>query len=278
MSIWATPFVVLIAEADEPRASRDRTGQEVTMSLPEITSREQWLDARRELLAREKEHTRQRDALNADRRRMPMVAIEKDYTFEGPAGRVGLLDMFDGRSQLILQHIMFGPDWDDACPGCSAGLDEMASGVFRHLQARDTTFVGVSRAPFAKLAANQARKGWDFAWYSSFGSDFNYDYQVTLDEAVAPVEYNYRTRAEHVQAGSDDGELGKQSTELPGVSCFLRDGDRVFHTYSTFARGTDQLGSSYSLLDLTALGRQEEWEEPKGRVSRPHGADPSFTD
>ena len=101
---------------------------------------------------------------------------------------------------------------------------------------------------------------------------------MTLDEAVAPVEYNYRTRDEHVRAGSDDGELGKQSAELAGVSCFLRDGDRVFHTYSTFARGTDQLGSSYTLLDLTALGRMEDWEEPKGRVSRPHGADPSFTD
>jgi predicted dithiol-disulfide oxidoreductase (DUF899 family) len=248
------------------------------VSLPEVTSREQWLVARKELLAREKELTRQRDALNADRRRMPMVAIGKDYAFEGPAGSVGLLDMFDGCSQLVLQHIMFDPDWDEACPGCSAGLDELAPGLLRHLRSRDTAFTGVSRAPFAKLAAFQARKGWEFAWYSSLGSDFNYDFHATVDEAVAPVEYNYRTRAEHVQAGSADGELGQQSAELPGVSCFLRDGDRVFHTYSTYARGTDQLGSSYTLLDLTALGRQEDWEEPKGRAPRLHGADPTFTD
>jgi predicted dithiol-disulfide oxidoreductase (DUF899 family) len=248
------------------------------VSLPEVTSREQWLVARKELLAREKELTRQRDALNADRRRMPMVAIDQDYAFEGPAGRAGLLDMFVGCRQLILQHVMFDPGWDEACPGCSAGLDELAPGLLTHLRSRDTAFAGVSRAPFAKLAAFQARKGWEFAWYSSFGSDFNYDFHATVDEAVAPVEYNYRTRDEHAQAGSADGELGKQSAELPGVSCFLRDGDSVFHTYSTYARGTDQLGSSYSLLDLTALGRQEEWEEPKGRVSRPHGADPTFTD
>jgi predicted dithiol-disulfide oxidoreductase (DUF899 family) len=248
------------------------------MSLPDVVSREQWLEARLRLLAEEKELTRRRDALNADRRRMPMVAVDKDYVFEGPAGPAGLLDMFDGCSQLVLQHIMFDPDWDAACSGCSAGLDEMAPALLRHLRSRDTAFAGVSRAPFAKLATCQARAGWEFAWYSSHRSDFNYDFHVTLDEAVAPVEYNYRTRDEHVRAGSDDGVLGKQSAELAGVSCFLRDGDRVFHTYSTFARGTDQLGSSYTLLDLTALGRMEDWEEPKGRVSRPHGADPSFTD
>src|SRR6266478_8956279 len=120
---------------------------------PEVTSREQWLVARKELLAREKEFTRQRDALNADRRRMPMVAIDKDYAFEGSAGRVGLLDMFDGCSQLILQHVMFDPSWDEACPGCSAGFDELAPGLLRHLRTRDTAFAGVSRAPFPKLAA-----------------------------------------------------------------------------------------------------------------------------
>jgi predicted dithiol-disulfide oxidoreductase (DUF899 family) len=248
------------------------------VSLPEVTSREEWLVARKELLAREKEQTRRQDALNADRRRLPMVAVDKDYAFEGPAGQASLLEMFDGCGQLILQHIMFGPDWDEACPGCSAGLDELAAGTLRHLRSRDTAFVGVSRAPYAKLAASQARKGWDFAWYSSFGGDFNYDFGATVDEAVAPVVYNYRTKAEHVQAGSETAELGAESTEEPGVSCFLRDGNNIFHTYSTFARGTDQLGSAYSLLDLTALGRHEDWEEPKGRVSHPHGADPTFTD
>lgn len=240
------------------------------MSLPEIVSREQWLVARRELLAREKENTRQRDALNADRRRLPMVAVDKDYTFEGPDGSVRLLDLFDGCSQLILQHVMFGPDWDEVCGGCAAGFDEMAPGMLKHLRSRDTAFVGVSRAPFAKIAATKKDRGWTFGWYSSFGSDFNYDYQATLDESVAPVEYNYRD--------SGNGDMGKEPTEVPGVSCFLRDGDDIFHTYSTFARGTDQLGSSYSFLDLTALGRSEDWEEPKGRVSKPHGADPTFSD
>ena len=127
------------------------------MSLPDVVSREQWLEARLRLLAEEKELTRRRDALNADRRRMPMVAVDKDYVFEGPAGPAGLLDMFDGCSQLVLQHIMFDPDWDAACSGCSAGLDEMAPALLRHLRSRDTAFAGVSRAPFAKLAACQAR-------------------------------------------------------------------------------------------------------------------------
>lgn len=236
------------------------------MSLPEITSREEWLAARTALLAKEKELTRARDALNAERRRLPMVAVEQDYTFEGPDGRVTLLDLFEGRGQLVLQHIMFGPDWDAVCPGCTASLDELSPGVLRHLHSRDTTFVGVSRAPYPKLAATRAAKGWDFPWYSSFGTEFNHDYQATLDDGVRPAVYNYRP--------VDGGE----SSEVPGVSCFLRDGDRVFHTYSTYARGTDTLGSSYTWLDLTALGRHEEWEEPKGRVEKPHGADPTFTD
>ena len=247
------------------------------MSLPEVTSREQWLVARKELLVREKELTRQRDALTADRRRLPMVRIEKDYVFEGPAGRAGLLDMFEGCSQLILQHVMFDPGWDDACPGCSAGFDEMAPGLLVHLRSRDTAFAGVSRAPLAKLAACQARKGWEFAWFSSAGSDFNYDFHVTADEAVAPVEYNYRTRAQEMQLDADAAELGKTPAELPGVSCFLRDGDSIFHTYSTYARGSDPTIGAYALLDLTALGRHEDWEEPKGRVARPHPADPTFT-
>ena len=231
------------------------------MALPDVVSREQWLDARVRLLAEEKEFTRRRDALNADRRRLPMVAIDKDYAFDGPSGQVGLLDLFDGCTQLVLQHVMFDPNWDAACDGCTAGLDETAPGVLQHMRSRDTAFAAVSRAPLAKLAAFKAKKAWDFPWFSSYGSDFNYDFQVTLNGGG---EYNYR--------------VIDSSGELPGVSCFLRDGDSVFHTYSTFARGTDQLGNSYSWLDLTALGRQEDWEEPKGRVSKPHGADPTFTD
>jgi predicted dithiol-disulfide oxidoreductase (DUF899 family) len=239
------------------------------MSLPEITSREQWLIARKELLIREKEMTRQRDALSADRRRLPMVEIAKDYKFEGPSGTASLAEMFAGRSQLIVQHVMFSPTWDNPCPGCTAALDELAPGLLRHLESRDTTFAGVSRAPQAKLAAAKAARGWEFDWYSSDGSDFNYDFQVTLDPARPPVVYNY-------QPLQDADEPLTESTEVAGMSCFLRDGDRVFHTYSTFARGTDQIGNAYTLLDLTALGRSEAWEEPRGRVPDPHGADPSF--
>jgi predicted dithiol-disulfide oxidoreductase (DUF899 family) len=241
------------------------------MSLPEVTLREQWLVARGELLAKEKEHTRRRDALNAQRRRLPMVAVTEDYTFHGPGGRARLLDLFDGHGQLVVQHVMFDPEWDDVCAGCAAGFDEMADGVPAHLRSRDTAFAAVSRAPYAKLADCRVRRGWGFAWYSSFGSDFNYDYHVTLDESVAPVEYNYRNTAD------TDLTLGERSTEVSGVSCFVRDGDSVFHTYSTYARGTDQLVSAYQLLDLTALGRHEDWEEPKGRAAHPHGADPTFT-
>jgi predicted dithiol-disulfide oxidoreductase (DUF899 family) len=242
------------------------------VSLPEIVTREEWLAARKELLAREKELTRQRDALNADRRRLPMVEISKTYTFEGPQGSVTLDDLFVGCDQLIIQHVMFDPSWDAACPGCSAGFEELGPGLFGHLRSRDTAFAGVSRAPFAMLAEFQQLRGWEFGWYSSYGSDFNYDFHATLDESVAPVMYNYRTPAE----AGDDPATG--SAEVPGLSCFLRDGGRVFHTYSTFARGTDQIGNSYTLLDLTAFGRSEAWEEPKGRVAHPHGADPSFTD
>jgi len=242
------------------------------VTLPDITTRAEWLVARKELLAREKELTRQRDALNADRRRLPMVKISKTYTFDGPQGPVTLADLFDGCPQLIIQHVMFDPSWDAACPGCSAGLDELAPGVLSHLRSRDTAFAAVSRAPFSKLAAVQQAHGWEFGWYSSHGSDFNYDFHATLDESVAPVMYNYRTPAESGE------EADARSQEVPGLSCFLRDGKRIFHTYSTFARGTDQIGNAYTLLDLTAFGRSEDWEEPKGRVAKPHGADPTFTD
>jgi predicted dithiol-disulfide oxidoreductase (DUF899 family) len=241
------------------------------MSLPDITTREQWLIARNELLIREKELTRQRDALNADRRRLPMVEIDKDYTFDGPDGTVGLAAMFAGRSQLIIQHVMFDPSWDNPCPGCTAALDEVAPGLLKHLGSRDTAFAGVSRAPQAKLGAAKAARGWVLDWYSSFGSDFNYDFQVTLDPARPPVVYNYQS------LDAADEPL-TESTEVGGMSCFLRDGDRIFHTYSTFARGTDQVGNAYTLLDLTAFGRSEGWEEPKGRVTKPHGADPTFSD
>jgi predicted dithiol-disulfide oxidoreductase (DUF899 family) len=239
------------------------------MSLPDVVSREQWLDARRRLLTREKEFGRQRDALNADRRRLPMVRIDREYTFEGPDGPVTLADLFGDRRQLIIQHVMLGPDWEQPCPGCSASIDGLAQGVLDQLGSRETTFVLVSRAPYDKIAAMAKERGWSVPWYSSYGTDFNYDYQVTLDGSRGQLEYNYRP---------EPGLLGGgQSTEMPGFSCFLREGGEVFHTYSTFARGADALVGAYSLLDLTALGRQEDWEEPKGRVTPIRGGDPTFT-
>jgi predicted dithiol-disulfide oxidoreductase (DUF899 family) len=250
---------------------------EIEMSLPQVVSREEWLVARKELLAKEKELTRQRDALNAERRMLPMVEIVKDYVFTGPDGEASLLDLFEGRLQLIVRHFMFDPSWDDGCPSCSAGADEISDGLLEHLHARDTTLVVVSRAPLEKLEAYKARKGWTFPWYSSYGSDFNYDFHVTLDESVAPLEYNYRNKAEHEQAGTSGYLEGEQPIEEPGQSCFLRDGDRVFHTYSSYARGAEMTGGSYYDLDLTALGRQEDWEEPKGRAGSARGAIPDFS-
>ncbi len=249
------------------------------MSLPQIATRDEWLAARRALLVKEKELTRRRDALNAERRMLPMVKIDKDYVFEGPAGRVSLLDLFAGRRQLIVGHFMFEPSQDDGCPSCSAGADEMSPGLLAHLHARDTSLVYVSRAPLAKIEDYKARRGWTFPWYSSYGSDFNYDFHVTLDERVAPVEYNYRSAEEHAEHGATFfTDPDQQPFEMPGTSYFLRDGDRVFHTYSTFARGAEQTGGSYYFLDLTALGRQEDWEEPKGRAVSARGASPDFLD
>jgi predicted dithiol-disulfide oxidoreductase (DUF899 family) len=243
------------------------------MSLPEIASRDEWLTARKQLLLREKELTRLNDALNADRRRLPMVRVAKPYTFTGPAGEVGLLDMFEGRRQLIVQHFMFDPSWEDGCSSCTAAVDEISAGALDHLHARETSFALVSRAPFAKLDAYRARKGWTVPWYSSHGGDFNYDFHVTADESVAPLLINYRPKAEL----SPTMAAAEQPMELPGISCFLRDGGSVFHTNSTFARGTEFVAGAYTFLDLTALGRQEDWEEPKGRAANVHGADPDFS-
>ena len=247
------------------------------MSLPQVVSRDEWLVARKKLLAEEKAMTRARDALSTKRRELPMVKIDKDYMFEGPHGTASLLDLFDGRRQLIVQHFMFDPRWEDGCPSCSAAADEFSDGLLEHLHTRDTTFAAVSRAPIDKIERYKARKGWTFPWYSSYGSDFNYDFHVTMDETVAPIEYNYRTKTEHEQAGTSYYFEGQQPIEEPGFSCFLRDGDDIFHTYSMYGRGAEWLGGSYAFLDLTALGRQEEWEEPKGRAADPRGAVPDFS-
>lgn len=236
------------------------------MGLPDVVSLDEWLAARKELLAKEKEATRSRDALNAQRRMLPMVEIEKDYVFEGPDGRATLLDLFEGRRQLMVDHFMFDPSWEDGCPSCSGRVDQY--GNLAHLHARDTTMAVVSRAPLTKLERYKAGQGWTFPWYSSYGSDFNYDFHVTLDESVAPVEYNYRTKAELEQLGAHD-----LKGELHGTSVFLRDGDRVFHTYSTYGRGTEQVGGTHYYLDMTPLGRQEDWEEPRGRSTGAPRAD-----
>jgi len=245
------------------------------MSLPRIASRDEWLAVRKELLDHEKELTRRRDALNIERRELPMVEIEKDYRFDGPDGDVGLIDLFDGRAQLIIYHFMFDPDWEEGCPSCTAGTDELSPGFFEHLRVRDTSYAMVSRAPLPKLEAWKAKRGWDIPWFSSFGSDFNFDFGVTIDESAGFDTYNYRTKAEFEAMGSDFFEFD-QPFEMPGRSCFLQVDGRVFHTYSQFARGLESTGGSYYFLDLTALGRQEEWEEPKGRSDSVRSARPDF--
>lgn len=236
-------------------------------NLPAVVSREQWLVARKQLLAAEKQATRARDRLNADRRRLPMVRVDKPYTFDGPDGTVGLADLFEGRPQLVVHHFMFGPDRDEGGPSCSAAADQI--GNVRQLHVRDTTLVAVSRAPYPKLAAYRDRMGWTFPWFSSYRSDFNYDFHTTLDDRVAPVLLEFRTEAE-LAANDTPWTAAMRGTEMPGLSAFLRVGAEVFHTYSTYGRGLEEFHNGYPYLDLTVLGRQEEWEEPHGR-SEPRG-------
>jgi predicted dithiol-disulfide oxidoreductase (DUF899 family) len=228
------------------------------MVFPERVSREEWLEERLRLLTAEKEETRRRDALNTKRRQLPMVRIEKDYIFGSPGGPVPFAELFGGCRQLIVQHIMFGPGWPAPCPQCQNAVGELSDGLLAHLRGRDTAFALVSRAPLDELEAFRASQGWTVPWYSSHGSDFNYDFQVTLDRDAGQLHYNYRPQPELLG--------GDQTTEMPGHSCFLREGDDVFHTYSTFGRGNENTPSLYTLLDLTALGRQEAWEEPKDRA------------
>jgi predicted dithiol-disulfide oxidoreductase (DUF899 family) len=235
-----------------------------TVPHPPIASREEWLRARKALLEHEKALTRERDRVNAERRRLPMVKIEKDYVFEGPEGRLSLKDLFDGKRQLVVYHFMFDPNWEKGCSGCTGYVD--AIGDLSMLDELDTRFVLISRAPLAKLDAYKAERGWDRPWYSSFGSDFNYDFHVTNDAAVAPVEYNYRSEAEAKAAKIPNALSGEEH----GLSVFFRLGDDVFHTYSTYARGTESLTDSYQLLDTTPYGRQQEFEDsPAGWPQKP---------
>jgi predicted dithiol-disulfide oxidoreductase (DUF899 family) len=223
------------------------------MNRPRIVNREEWLAARRELLVKEKEASHHRDALSADRRALPMVRLEKEYVFDGPDGRQTLRDLFNGRTQLIIYHFMFDPQWEEGCKSCSHFMDN-AAGSIEHLPARNTSFAVVSRAPLHKLEAFKQRMGWSCTWVSSGDNDFNHDFGVTIDPERPPYEYNY-TSAKTLLA---KGKVWFPKGELPGLSVFLRDDDRVFHTYSAYQRGLDLLLNTYNFLDLTPLGRQEE--------------------
>ncbi len=251
-----------------------QTPQEASR-LPRVVSHDEWLAARKELLVREKELFTETDALNADRRRLPMVRIDKEYRFVGPKGGIGFPDLFDGHRQLIVQHFMFDPSSEHGCGSCTAMAEVMGHGVLGQLHKRDTAFAAVSRAPYPKLQATQHTKGWTFPWYSSFGTDFNYDFHVSLDPAVQPASYNFRNSDELVASGAE--WMIDYVGEQPGVSAFLRNGDDIFHTYSTFGRGVEVMMAGYRLLDITALGRQEDWERPIGRAFVARPADPSFS-
>ena len=211
-------------------------------------SRDQWIEERRALLAREKEFTRLRDQLSRQRRELPWVRVDKDYVFEGANGKQTLSELFAGRQQLIVYHLMFDPSWEEACSRCSFWADNF-NGVLVHLNQRDVTLVAISRAPFAKLAAFQKRMGWSFDWVSSCGNDFNRDYHVsfTPDELEhGEIIYNY-------------APVKTSMTERPGISVFYKDqAGRIFHTYSCYSRGLDMLNVAYHYLDLTPKGRDEE--------------------
>ena len=231
------------------------------MDTPRVVSPDEWLAARKELLAREKEASRAKDVLDAARRALPMVEIGKNYVFAGPKGQASLAGLFGGRRQLIVYHFMWRhedsgfPGEDQGCPTCSVVADNI--GDLSHLHACDTTLVLVSRAPQASIERFRQRMGWPVPWYSSLGSDFNYDFHVSFDEDIAPMEYNYKDKATlerdlpYIRSGGD----------AHGVSVFLRDGDRVFHTYSAYSRGVDSLLGTYRYLDLTPLGRQKHVRE-----------------
>ncbi len=216
------------------------------MSTP-IVSREQWTVARKALLAKEKAFTREREALAAERRKLPMVKVDKPYLFEDATGKHTLAELFEGKAQLIVYHFMLEPGWKEGCRGCSYVSDHF-DGALAHLAQRDTAFVAVSRAPLAEIEAFQKRMGWKFRWLSSEGSDFNYDFGASFrleDVGNEKVSVNY--------AGPP-----KDDSPVPGLSAFLAQGGQVFHTYSTYRRGLDQLLNTYNLLDLTPLGRHEE--------------------
>ena len=213
------------------------------MTTHPVVSHEEWIKASQALLAKEKAFTQQREAMARERRALPWERVEKEYVFEAPEGRVTLADLFAGRGQLIVQHFMFAPDWNEGCPGCSYWSDNF-NGIDGHLAARDTSFVVVSRGPIDRLEAYRKRMGWTFRWVSSAGNDFNFDYGVSFAPDEAAPAYNFGTMKPH-------GE------ENPGVSAFRREDGAIYRTYSTYARGLDLLNGTYHLLDITSKGRDE---------------------
>jgi predicted dithiol-disulfide oxidoreductase (DUF899 family) len=240
---------------------------------PKTASHAEWIEARKNLLAKEKEFTRQRDELSRLRRELPWERVDKQYEFEGPSGKVTLSELFDGRSQLVVYHFMFGPGWAEGCPSCSFISDHF-DGMAIHLANRDVTLVVISRAPIAEIDAFKKRMGWRFRWFSSAGSDFNYDYQVSAtpgERAKGKVYYNY----EMVEFPSE---------ERPGLSVFYKDPGGIFHTYSTYARGLDILVGAYNFLDLVPKGRDEAglkfsmaWVRHHDKYSEGYFVDPNAT-
>ena len=218
------------------------------MTKPKIVSEKEWLEARKSLLAKEKNLTRLHDQLAAERRQLPWMRVEKNYTFDAPHGKVSLADLFGPHSQLFVYHFMFGPDWKEGCPSCSYVCDHL-NGAVPHLAARDVSLVMVSRAPLPKIEAFKKRLGWRFPWVSSHSNDFNHDYGVyfpTQEKAHGNVNYNYKMQE-------------FPSDEAPGASIFYKDKDgKIFHTYSTYGRGLDQFVTTYTLLDLVPKGRDED--------------------
>ena len=231
-----------------------------SIGLPPVVSRDVWLVERKALLAREKELTRLRDAVNAARRKLPMVKIEKRYVFTGSNGAVDFADLFEGRRQLFVHHFMWFEDRQTFCMGCTGAAHHTFNNpkLREVLAGRDVTFVAISRAPWESIDAYRKENGWTFPWYSSHGGDFNYDFHATLDESKAPLAYNYRDKTELLAAGFPAESLKE---DWPANSVFLRDGQDVYHTYSAYARGLDSLHAPDAFLDLTPYGRQEAWED-----------------
>jgi predicted dithiol-disulfide oxidoreductase (DUF899 family) len=231
---------------------------------PPMVSPDQWLSDRLKLLELEKALTRETDRVNALRRRLPMTLVDASYVFEGEEGERTLLELFEGQRQLIIYHFMYGPDWTAACPGCTSFIDAM--GDMSVIGKKDARLVIVSRAPLEMLTRFKKEKGWTLPWYSSGRCRFNHDFKVTLDPADGPVSYNYATG----EALSEGLRSLTESTEVPGISVFFRLEQRVYHTYSTFARGAEGLTDAVRLLDLAPYGRQEDFEDsPDGWPQQP---------